>query len=137
MVETAEPKNKVDYFDITKLFKVLDKNGWVEGKNFMKFWADGTEQTALVDTIKGKSTIGANVNRGLRVYTVQWSWLSGFTVAMAQYQRLFAEKVENPAVKRLLMDTYGMQATDRGAVFRIGVVTRGVCRHEWAAQRRQ
>jgi hypothetical protein len=53
-----------DYFDIKKLFKVMDANGWTMGKNFMKFWANGSAKFAVIGSGKSKSTIGANLNQG-------------------------------------------------------------------------
>jgi hypothetical protein len=57
--------DKIEYFDIRKLFKVMDANGWSMGKNFMKFWADGKAKIAVVGAGKSKSTIGTNLNQGL------------------------------------------------------------------------
>jgi hypothetical protein len=100
----------MDYFDIKKLFKVMQARGWTEGKNFMKFWADGKARVAAVDKAKGKSTIGANIGRGLRVYTIRWNWLDQYSSAKTQYQRFFNERLKNPAVSRLLKVKYGTQS---------------------------
>ena len=98
--------DKVEYFDIRKLFKVMDANGWPMGKNFMKFWADGKAKVAVVGAGKSKSTIGANLNQGLRTYTVSWNWLNKFNSSNVQYQRFYIEKVKNPAVCKLLTGKY-------------------------------
>lgn len=98
--------DKADYFDITKLFKVMDANGWTEGKNFMKFWADGKAKTASVDPVKKKSIIGANVHKGLRIYTVQWHWLNKFSSATSKYKEFFY-RVNSVAVQKLLRHKYG------------------------------
>ncbi len=98
---------KSNYFDIRKLFKVLDANKWIEGKNFMKFWAEGNAKVALVDQNKKKSTIGANVNNNLRIYTVKWNWLNQFTSANTKYKELFSSRIKNNAVKNLIKKKYG------------------------------
>ena len=94
------------YFDITKLFKVMDANDWTEGKRFMKFWADGEAQVAAVDPSKKKSTIGANVKKGLRIYTIQWSWINKFKSATTKLKE-FSTRLNNDAVKKLLISKYG------------------------------
>lgn len=98
---------KVEYFDIKKLFKVLDANGWTEGRNFMKFWSEGKAVKANIDPIKKKSTIGVNINKGLRVYTIQWHWLNKFSSANIKYREFFNTSVDNQAVRRLLASKYG------------------------------
>lgn len=99
--------DKTDYFDIKKLYKILDANGWSMGKNFMKFWADGQAKIAILDPVKkNKSTIGVNLNQGLRVYTVSWNWLNRFNSTNTQYQRFYSEKVKNAAVCSLLRRKY-------------------------------
>lgn len=95
-----------DYFDITKLFKVMDAQKWTEGKNFMKFWAEGNAKIASVDPAKKKSTIGANVNNNLRIYTVKWSWLNQFASANLKYQELFRSRLNNTAVQNLIKRKY-------------------------------
>jgi len=100
-------KTQLDYFDIKKLFKVLDAKKWTEGKNFMKFWADGTAKIAAVDPAKKKSTIGANVNGNLRIYTVKWNWLNQFSSANIKYKELFSSRIKNSAVTNLIKRKYG------------------------------
>lgn len=102
--------DKKDYFDITELFKVMDANEWTEGKKFMKFWAEGKAKIAVVDPAKNnKSTIGANLNMGLCIYTIQWSWLNRFPSANLRYQELFRQRIKSPEVRELLASKYGRQ----------------------------
>jgi hypothetical protein len=96
-----------DYFDIQRLFKVMDAKGWRMGKNFMEFWAKGKAKVAVIGTSKNKSTIGANLNQGLRIYTVSWDWLTKFSSVQVQYQNFFIDKAKNPAVSKLLINKYG------------------------------
>lgn len=77
--------NTVTHFDITQLFKVMEAKGWTEGRNFMKFWSEGTAKVAVIDPLKKKSTIGANLNQGLRIYTVQWTWLNSFSAVLTKH----------------------------------------------------
>lgn len=100
-------KTQSDYFDIRKLFKVMDAKKLVEGKNFMKFWADGVARTAIVDKAKGKSTIGANVNNKLRIYTVKWSWLNQFASAITKYNELRNIRIKNAPATITLKRKYG------------------------------
>jgi hypothetical protein len=97
---------KPDYFDITKLLAVMDANGWTEGKNYMKFWSEGAAKTALIDPNKAKSTIGMNVDKGLRIYNIPWNWIEKFKSPKAKYSELFS-RLDSPAVKRLLTNKYG------------------------------
>ena len=99
--------DKVRHFDITQLFAVMEANGWSEAKNFMKFWADGSAQIASVDITKKKSTIGANVNNGLRIYTLNWNWLDRFTSSMSKYREFLNQPVQSQAVRPLLANKYG------------------------------
>lgn len=101
---------KAEYFDITQLFRVMEANGWTEGRNFMKFWSEGTAEVAAVDPRKKKSTIGANLNRGLRIYTVQWAWLNGFSAAHTKYQEFLRQSIQSPAAQVLLVSKYGRPA---------------------------
>lgn len=99
--------NAVAHFDITQLFKVMEANSWTEGRNFMKFWSDGTAKVAVVDPLKKKSTIGANLNQGLRIYTVQWTWLNSFSAVHTKYQEFLRQPIQSPAAKALLISKYG------------------------------
>lgn len=96
-----------DVFDITRLYKVLDANNWSEGKNYMKFWADGSAQAAINDPTKGKSTIGANLSNGLRIYTISWGWLDGFSESKSKYTEFLTSSVKTPRVQQLLVTKYG------------------------------
>lgn len=91
-----------DYFDITKLYKVLEANEWKEGKNFMAFWAEGEARVAKVDPARKKSTIGANLDQALNIYTIKWSWLNKFPYVVAKYNELLNTRIKNTAVKTLL-----------------------------------
>ena len=73
----------------------------------MKFWADGTAKIAAVDPVKKKSTIGANVNNNLRIYTVKWDWLNQFASANIKYKELFSLRIKNAAVTNLIKRKYG------------------------------
>lgn len=95
-----------DYFDITRLYPVLKANQWTEGEKFMKFWANCKAKTASVDPAKGKSTIGANIGKGLSIYIMTWQWLQKFAVAKTRYKQFFTQRASNEAVKRLLIRKY-------------------------------
>lgn len=107
---------KVNYFDITILFKVMEANGWTEGKNFMKFWSEGKAKVAAVDQKKKKSTINVNLNQGLRIYTINWSWLNSFKVSVTKYNELLQQKIRNSAAQALLVSKYGRPANDRDII---------------------
>jgi hypothetical protein len=77
------------------------------GKNFMKFWANGSSKFAVIGTGKSKSTIGANLNQGLRIYTVGWDWLNKFSSVNIQYQKFFVENTKKATVSKLLVEKYG------------------------------
>lgn len=84
-----------EYFNIRRLFPVLRAKGWNEGLKFMEFWANGAAQSAYPDPEQnGKSTVGFNSDKGLRIYTVEWSWIEKFDYAMRKYNAL----VENPYI---------------------------------------
>lgn len=57
-----------DYFDIKKLYPVMDKQGWTVGRNCMEFWANGNAKKALLSRSGGKSTVGGNVDSGLNFF---------------------------------------------------------------------
>ena len=100
--------DKPTYFDIKLLFPVLDHKGWPEGKNYMKFWAEGAACTADNDTKLGKATITANVgNSCMRIYKVDWNWLFGFKLAVDNYQIFSRQKVFNTAALTQLVRSYG------------------------------
>ncbi|OMH28059.1 DUF6402 family protein [Motiliproteus sp. MSK22-1] len=95
-----------DYFDITELFPVLEAKGWKESKNLMDFWAKGTAKTAITAPGKDKSTIGDNINSGMRKYTISWKWLNQFPNANKKYNALL-KNLDSKAVIRELKKTYG------------------------------
>jgi hypothetical protein len=104
---------KDEYFDITKLYPVLEKNGWTEGKNFMKFWADGPANVAKNDPREGKSTVGANVSTGLRIYELKWKWLTQFRYVVDKYNEFFKTRAKNKKLQDLLRNKYGKKAVHK------------------------
>jgi hypothetical protein len=76
----AAPPPPPPYFDVARLLPVLAFQKWTVGKDVMKFWIDGKECTANLDSKIGKATIGANLtNTCMRTFTVSWDWILGST----------------------------------------------------------
>jgi hypothetical protein len=112
-------KPELDYFDVSRLFPVLEAQQWTEGKRFMEFWTQGKACTAKIDTTidfltgrpsptNGKATIGLNLdNTCIRTLTVKWDWLLKFPEAKDPYDTFVKKKLFNDAAVEQLIKAYG------------------------------
>lgn len=66
----------------------MEAKGWGMGKSFMEFQANGSAKVAVIGISKSKSTIGANLIQGLRIFTISWNWLTKFSSAQVQHQKV-------------------------------------------------
>lgn len=103
--KNLKKRTETTFFDIKKLYSVLDANKWTEGKNFMKFWEEGSPKVAKLDAV-GKSTLRTNINVGLRIYKMKWSWVLKFPYVKGKYNLFFKQKVHNGSAVHIIKKTY-------------------------------
>ena len=108
-------------FNVNQLLPVMTAQGWTAGRDFMAFWINGNACVSLMED--GKSTIGSNLdNTGMRIFTMDWSWLTGlnpgFDVARQGYQTLLKNKAFNNPAKNLITKTYGQRNGEFGAALK-------------------
>ena len=99
-----------DYYDITKLYPVLESMGWKKAKEFMKYWACGESRIAKVDSGHDKSTVSINIGGDpkaeLSVKEVDWEWFNKYEYVLKKKQELLNGRAQNEKVKKLLVSRY-------------------------------